>query len=1311
MSETAFEKAVKRRNRVMRQIQSMSFYVHEFNDRTEVGHAQLKHRYEKLRELQAEFEVIQNKIEDIAEDDEQFVIRRSVDDQVFELLSVISAQMANFAETSSAKGCQSSSSKTTTNRRVKLPVIPLPTFSGRYDEWLTFRDTFRSMIHDNKDIDEIEKFHHLRAALKGEAGKVIMSLETTDDNYSIAWSSICQRYQNRRLIVGTHVAELFKLPEQKTETARGLRELVNNLNSHIRSLSSLGQPTDKWDAILIHLVTSKIHAVTLREWECTRTDDEPPTISEFGDFLDKRCLILESVEAASHIKSNAETSRDKPKEPERRRQWSKAFVVSNKEAQPAKRRQTAVLQTTTKLSSCPICKGNHWVYKCEKLATGTIDERVQQIREARLCLNCLRPGHYAAVCKNGSCKLCGKGHNTLIHRNNEVAQAEKTVANVAKAEGGSVLLSTAMVRVVNTQTGKSCMARALLDSGSMSNFMTRRLANSLQLYQEKTNLTIFGIGNSSNGALGRVHCQIQATNSTYKQRTSFVLLKDVTDRIPIARVPLASVPIPSQIQLADPKFNEPSHIDLLIGAELFFTLLRGEHVTLSDSITLQNTVFGWVIAGRVNSNENTETNIQCFTAITQPDEDLNTLLRKFWELEEHNDMTIQNSKITACDKFYRETTRRDTDGRYVVNLPLCNEILKNLGDTKTMAIRRFYALEKRLESCPETKSAYTLFMKEYEALGHMYEETQSIRRTLPEAYLPHHCVIKAESTTTKLRVVFDASAKSTTGISLNQSMMVGPTIQEDLFNILIRFRLHCYVITGDIEKMYRQVKICEPHQQLQKIIWRDRPTETLKTYVLTTVTYGTAAAPYLAVRTLHQLAEDEGDSLPVAAQAIKRDFYVDDLLTGADTLTEARRLQRDVSSLCEKGGFLLRKWCANHTSLLSHLPENLKGTIHKLNFSDNMVTKALGVNWVPVTDSLHYKVTEWKPAKTVTRRVVTSEIAKLFDPLGLMGPIIVTAKIFIQSLWRLNTGWDSPLPLEYTKQWIKYRKGLVILNNITIPRRSTISTKQGIQIHVFCDASELAYGTCVYIRSTNDDSIVYCQLLCSKSRVAPLRNTTIPRLELCATLLGARLLDKVKTALKGVVKINRCCLWSDSTVALTWITDQQGSRSWKTFIANRVGEIHDRTAGCEWLYVKGEDNPADVISRGISASQLAENQRWFCGPEWLTYPEDAWPNNTKPQVEEPIPERRIQQVSLISTEVTDDTILKRFSRVERLQRVTAYMLRFIKNCKREKTTRFIGELSVSEVQDGLNVWVRKSQHTAFSTNIDNLKNAREMNKN
>ncbi|XP_050544329.1 uncharacterized protein LOC126907248 [Daktulosphaira vitifoliae] len=485
--------------------------------------------------------------------------------------------------------------------------------------------------------------------------------------------------------------------------------------------------------------------------------------------------------------------------------------------------------------------------------------------------------------------------------------------------------------------------------------------------------------------------------------------------------------------------------------------------------------------------------------------------------------------------------------------------------------------------------------------------------------------------------------------------------------------------------MYRQVKICEPHQQLQKIIWRDRPTETLKTYVLTTVTYGTAAAPYLAVRTLHQLAKDEGDNLPVAAQAIKCDFYVDDLLTGADTLTEARRLQRDVSSLCEKGGFLLRKWCANHTSLLSHLPENLRGTIHKLNFSDSIVTKALGVNWVPVTDSLHYKVTEWKPAKTVKRRVVTSDIAKLFDPLGLMGPIIVTAKIFIQSLWRLNTGWDSPLPLEYTKQWIKYRKGLVMLNNITIPRRLTISTKQGIQIHVFCDASELAYGTCVYIRSINDDSIVYCQLLCSKSRVAPLRNTTIPRLELCATLLGARLLDKVKTALKGVVKINRCCLWSDSTVALTWITDQQGSRSWKTFIANRVGEIHDRTAGCEWLYVKGEDNPADVISRGISASQLAENQRWFCGPEWLTYPEDAWPNNTKPQVEEPIPERRIQQVSLISTEVTDDTILKRFSRVERLQRVTAYMLRFIKNCKREKTTRFIGELSITD-QQGSRSW-------------------------
>lgn len=351
-------------------------------------------------------------------------------------------------------------------------------------------------------------------------------------------------------------------------------------------------------------------------------------------------------------------------------------------------------------------------------------------------------------------------------------------------------------------------------------------------------------------------------------------------------------------------------------------------------------------------------------------------------------------------------------------------------------------------------------MQEYINLGHMKEDPADVQARELEIFLPHHCVIKADSETTRLRVVFDGSARGTRGLSLNNALLVGPTVQDDLFSITARFRTHRYVFTGDIEKMYRQIKIMKSQTHLQKILWRDSPHQPLKTFTLQTVTYGTASALYLATRTLAQLAQDDGVKFPLAAEVINKDFYVDDVLTGADTLTEALELRNQLIQLCSAGKFKLRKWCANHLALLNDLPLENLGEIHKFTHEgNNGLTKTLGTYWQPRDDELHYTMRPLlSNTNNWTKRSMVSEMARLFDPLGLIGPVVVQAKILVRELWREKLDWDAQLPDNYHLKWVSYYNHLADVNNIRIPRRVIqVTERTDLQLHIFCDASEAAY--------------------------------------------------------------------------------------------------------------------------------------------------------------------------------------------------------------------------------------------------------------
>ncbi|XP_063891680.1 uncharacterized protein LOC126055847 [Helicoverpa armigera] len=540
---------------------------------------------------------------------------------------------------------------------------------------------------------------------------------------------------------------------------------------------------------------------------------------------------------------------------------------------------------------------------------------------------------------------------------------------------------------------------------------------------------------------------------------------------------------------------------------------------------------------------------------------------------------------------------------------------KALGNSYYIAKKCFLNLEKKFAKNPSLKIKYKEFIDEYANLGHL-----RVLKNKPEFgyYMPHHAVIREKSETTKLRVVFNASCKTSSGKSLNDIQMVGPVIQSDLISILLRFRKHKYVLTGDIEKMFRQTEIKEQQRHLQLILWRDDETKPIDILQLNTVTYGTASAPFLSTRCLLQLAKECEDKS--IACVIENDFYADDLNTGSETVEGLKYIYREVVATLDSAQLPLRKFRTNCPSLF----ENDDDTAKFVDF--NKESSVLGLIWCPKSDNLLFS-TDLQHSAQITKRSVISTTAKVFDPLGLLSPCIIVPKILLQQLWSAKLDWDDPVPAEFCKDWSSLLKEFSYLSDINIERWVLCDNPKTIELHCFVDASQQAYAACIYLRSEDCTGKVTVRLLCAKARVAPMNPTTIPRLELCGALLGARLCSKVLDSLQ--CNISRKVLWSDSMVVLGWV--QTPPRDLKVFVCNRVNEINQLTPGFDFRYVPTDQNPADMGSRGVSPKQLKASSLWWAGPLFLANDPTCWP--TQQQIPS-LPELKIPRHFLVGRPLT-----------------------------------------------------------------------------
>ena len=612
------------------------------------------------------------------------------------------------------------------------------------------------------------------------------------------------------------------------------------------------------------------------------------------------------------------------------------------------------------------------------------------------------------------------------------------------------------------------------------------------------------------------------------------------------------------------------------------------------------TTLGWIISGPTSSQGHSVP--RASINLQMEEMELNTLLRKFWEIEEApSTKKLLTREEQHCEDCYTNTVKRNEKGRYIVRLPLKPSFpsSEKLGDSFSPAKRMLRNMEKRFERDPKLKAAYTESINTSLALGYMRHVSSSDLDLEKCFFLPHHAVIKENSTTTKLRTVFNASMKTTKGFSLNDLMYVGPNLLPDLTDLITRWRCFSHVFVADIEKMFNQVLMHPNDQHLQAIVWREESSQAVQLYFLTTVTFGFICSTYLACRTLKQLAEDEGSKHPLAVEVIKEDTYVDDVLSGGHSLEHAKHKQRDIIDLLAKGGFSLRKWLSNEAKLVDWLPRELLTSQKSL--SMDLGFSVLGISWYPAEDCFRFKFAPEPLTGPINKRSVLSKVAKLYDPLGWIAPVIVTAKIFMQSLWVLSRDWDSVLPLEQQHFWKEWYPLLNYLTDLKIPRWTGVtSDSQTYEIHGFADASKRAYAAVVYLRVI--DAGVKVLLLGTKTKVAPIKTLSIPRLELCAALLLAKLArHQVDTLKLPKVEVH---LWSDSRDVLYWIRDIP--RKWPTFVANRCAEISTSLPDAYWHHVNSADNPADIASRGSSVEDLARNPLWWQGPTRVIESNTEW---------------------------------------------------------------------------------------------------------
>ena len=1123
----------------------------------------------------------------------------------------------------------------------KLPDLQITKFQGNHLDWLRFWSIFKSQI-DETELPEEAKFAYLKELLVSKVRSMVDKLPSDSRGYEKAKNMLLQRYGDTLEVVNAHVQQIMALPTIHSTSRVKIHEFYDNLLVHVEALDTLG----KLEQVRgnVRMTLDKLDGIRA---DLTRTDEKWKEW-DFNDLLEALRLWTERNPMLPSEKEGRHVQKEFKRE--------KTFAAREQ-----------------KSKQCVYCEiAGHKSSECQQVIN--TEERRRILSDRKLCFNCTGAQHRASECKSkSSCLICKRKHHTSIcdrvKQSNSHSQGQILTATNEKKVVHPVV-------IINIE-GIKC--RALLDTGSSSSYVSSTVVNMIKkkpLRQEIKTIEMM---------LQRMEKKVDIYEVELKNlEGTFSLHSEVNG---IERKVLLTLPNPHYeriiaknkhldgIDMNDNDGKEYIPVHVILGAS-DYALIKTSTPTRIGNLgqpIAEKTKFGWIIMSPGQDEEDTTL---MYTRTTHED---------YMEMCSLDVLGIEDrsegNQSYVYDEFKEQLYQRD-DGRYEVSLPW-KPGHPELPSNRNVAEARFNSLMRKLDKQPGMLETYDEIIRNQIKEGIVELAPAEIKG--PVHYIPHKPVVRENAQSTKVRIVYDASAKEDKeSPSLNDCLEIGPPLQRKILDILTIIRFKPILLTGDIKQAFLQIFIRESERDVLRFIWVDDLESRVKTiYRVTRVLFGLGSSPFLLNGTLQQHFERYKYSHENCIKELSDGIYVDDIHIGGNNVAEVKEMKETAIKIFADGGFELHKWHCNSWKLDGEADMDCDSTFAKEKLNVRYYeTKLLGVKWDKDKDEL--SVVLPKLETPVTKRSVLSTIAKIYDPLGLVSPATLTAKVIFRDICDRKLSWDAQLPTDLLKQWLKWMKTLP--NQVSISR--SISTEGTeitlIELHGFADASILGCCAVVYavVRHGN---LTSQSILVSKSRLSR-KNLTIPRLELVSCHMVTNLLDNIANTLEQYTITKQA--WTDSTVCLYWL---KGIEQYKQFVSNRIRKIKEKKI--EFRYVPSGENPADIGSRGTN--NLQENGKWLQGPSWLKS-QGEWPKNIviMPTEETETEKRMIKEIMRITVQKDKDLIdvLLKKKRFWKAIKILAWCRRFINNCtKISKSDKLKGPLTRDEVEEQEIILIKKAQ--------------------
>ncbi|XP_055632521.1 uncharacterized protein LOC129772999 [Toxorhynchites rutilus septentrionalis] len=1172
----------------------------------------------------------------------------------------------------------------------------LPHFSGNPEDWPIFICSLEQTTAACGYTDA-ENLIRLQRCLKGHALESVRSRLLLPSSVPQVISTLRTLYGRPELLIRSLIEKVHRAPaprHDRLETVVEFGLTVQNLVDHLKAAN---QVLHLANPVLVQELVEKLPGSLKLEWAVYKSRQPDATLATFGEFMGG--LVSAASQVTFDLPSSSRNFKGDHKTKER-------GIVQTHSPFPAPTPASNLLVNKKLGKPCIVCnREGHRVVECDKFKSFSLDERWNVVHQKALCRTCLN-SHGKWPCKSWKgCGIegCHQKHNKLLHLPSQPQPYSNMSANHL-IQGNGPFPMFRVLPVVLYAGERFEVIFAFIDEGSSISLLDETIAERLCATGPSEPLTLQWTGMVTREEPGskRVQLDISVRGNSNRHKLSYVRTvsclvlpsqtlkyKELCQRYPHLR----------GLPLEDYEMVQPK---LLIGLD---HLRLGVPLKLREGGPMDPIAakcrLGWSVYGCLSDSPSRAVVNFHVAAYTDPDQKLNNQLRDYFALEDVGVSglygPLESDEDTRARKILERTTRRTEHG-FETGL-LWRDDNPDFPDSYPMAVRRLYSLEKKLEKNPTLKEQVREQISEYVRKGYARQATESElgnANMRPMWFIPLGVVVHPKKPN-KGRLIWDAAAVAN-GVSLNSKLLKGPDLLTPLPAVLSRFRQFPVAVCGDIREMFHQLWIRSQDRLAQCFLWRENRSDPIQVFMMNVATFGATCSPASAQYVKNLNAQEFAGLYPRASAAIVKNHYVDDYLDSFMTVEEAVEVVKEVILVHEKGGFEIRKFRSNSTQLLWEIGEITADEPKDLILEREGISESvLGMKWLPKEDRFVYTVNLREDLRAIvdethipSKREVLKVVMSLFDPLGLISHLLVHGKVIIQGTWALGIGWDEPINCDLYQKWRQWVNLFPKLDKLSIPRcffSLFPDTFEYLQIHTFVDASDTAYSCAIYFRLVHKNN-VQLALVGAKSKVAPLKTLSIPRLELKAAVLGVRLQASILEY--HTFPVSRRFLWSDSTTVLAWIRSDH--RRFHKFVSVRIGEILTLSDRQEWRWVQSKHNVADVATKWKNGPNLEADSPWLRGPKFLYYGEQSWPKHP-PTVTSHEEIQRVQ-AHWNSTPLLD---YSRFNRWTKLLRTMAYVFRFIESVQKKNFGQHLkaGLLTQRELARAELVLWKMAQEDAF----------------